>query len=59
MTKKEAKAEFDQMNPRKDFIHPAGYLDTIARDEAWSNFTDRLRTEGRITDQQYRTWEYS
>jgi len=34
-----------------------GQVDAPARREAWNNWTDALCKEGRITRQQYETWE--
>jgi len=33
-----------------------GKIDRIARREAWSNYTDMLCKEGRITPKQYDNW---
>lgn len=59
MTYKEVLAEY------KEHIIPViqreyetdGDIDVIARREAWSNFTDCLREDGRITSEQYERWE--
>lgn len=59
MTKAEAIQEF------KDYIMPAiieqekewgNGKDSIFRSEEWSNFTDYLCKDGRITSYQYNTW---
>lgn len=63
MTKSQAKALFDQLYPADSFIHFTGSkmrktLDTIARAEAWNNFTDELCKSRRISAKQYDTWTH-
>jgi len=56
MTKKDAKAIFDEFV--KPFIPllPGGSLDTIWLAEEWNNFTDALMKDKEITAHQYDTW---
>lgn len=58
MTKKEAIQEFKELYPRDTFVNPYGFIDKVARNEAWNNFTDYLCKEGRITLKQYETWTH-
>jgi len=58
MTRKETIAEFRQTilpEVRKQY-EADGRVDTIARREAWNNWTDALCKDGRITTRQYETW---
>ena len=57
MTKAEAKAEFDELNPPAVF-KPRGYIDKPMRAEAWNNFTDALCKARRITMKQYESWSH-
>lgn len=60
MTKKEAVALFKDLCPREKFVtkysNGKESLDTVARSEAWNNFTDSLCKEGKISDWQYNNW---
>jgi hypothetical protein len=60
MTKERALQQFNQLCPRlsfmKTFTNDKTQLDTVARDEAWSNWTSSLYEEGKITKKQYETW---
>ena len=55
MTKHDVILEFKELFPRENFIYQKSF-DTVARDEAWNNFTDSLCKDGRITMKQYETW---
>lgn len=55
MTKKEAEAEF-RADVMPYVVAQYGRDDRIALAEEWSNWTDMLRSEGRITRKQYETW---
>lgn len=57
MTKREAIAEFNEMNPPTVF-RTRGYIDRSMRNEAWNNYTDALCKERRITAKQYSTWTH-
>jgi hypothetical protein len=57
MTRRDAIAEY------REHILPGvratyGWGDIPAEAEAWNNWTDHLRTDGRITMRQYDTWEH-
>ena len=55
MTKKEAIAEFNEYilpEVRRQY----GRGDYVAIAEAWNNYTDMLRSDGRISRHQYNTW---
>lgn len=55
MTKKEAIAEFNSYilpEVRRQY----GRGDYVAIAEAWNNYTDMLRSDGRISRHQYNTW---
>jgi hypothetical protein len=55
LTKKQAIAEFrEYILP--EVIKQYGHFDRIAKSEAWCNYTDALRSEGRITEHQDSTW---
>lgn len=56
MRKVDALREFRALYPRSSFVLPSGRLDTVARAEAWNNYTDALCKEGRITPIQYSGW---
>ena len=57
-TKKDAVREYKQwILPKiKDLYEQDGQVDSIARSEAWSNYTDSLCKDGRITVAQYEGW---
>lgn len=58
MTKREALREFRELilpEVRRKY-EADGRVDRVARAEAWSNWTDALRKERRITAHQDRTW---
>lgn len=61
LTLNEAIAEFkrDVLPLVKLRFEQSGYgsVDVIARREAWNNWTDGLCKLGRITQEQYDTWE--
>lgn len=55
LTKKEAESEFrDEVLP--EVVAMYGRDDSVAKAEAWNDWTDMLRSEGRITRKQYDTW---
>lgn len=60
MTKAQALREFNQLCPRSSFLkmftNGREQLDTIARDQAWNNFTSGLCEDGRITVEQHEGW---
>jgi hypothetical protein len=58
VTKREALREFRELilPEVKRKYEADGRVDRIARAEAWSNWTDALCKDGRITPHQDRTW---
>ena len=56
MTKAEALREFRSAYPAGSFLMAGGRLDRVMAREAWSNFTDSLHRDGRITDTQVDQW---
>lgn len=56
MTKAEALREFRSAYPAGSFLMSDGRLDRVMAREAWSNFTDSLHRDGRITDTQVDQW---
>ena len=60
MTKKEALYQYNQLCQRLSFmkLFPNGktQLDTVARSEAWNNWTASLLEDGDITPKQYEGW---
>jgi len=57
LTKKEAKAEFDECIVPVLPCSFDGSIDLPRLREAWNNFTDALHKEGCITDWQYENWD--
>ena len=60
MTKAQALKRFRELYPTESFRYTGtggrGRVDTIARSEAWNNYTDSQCKEGLITLKQYETW---
>lgn len=58
MTKKEAIAEFRELilPEIRKIEKELGFIDETMRREEWNNFVDYLRTDRRITHNQYNTW---
>lgn len=55
MTKKEALAEFKSLYP--PILRFNGKVDKVAMAEEWSNYTDSLCEDGRITLEQHESWD--
>jgi hypothetical protein len=56
MTKADVLREFNELYPAKSFRDHRGHVDVIMKREAWSNYTDGLAKDRRITAYQDRTW---
>ena len=60
LTKKQALEMFNELCPRESFMRIQSNgrrtIDTIARNEAWNNWTDILCKDRQITPKQYDTW---
>ena len=55
MTKKEALKEFRELYLTGEYAIPR--RDLPMKREAWNNYVDYLRTERRISNSQYSTWD--
>jgi hypothetical protein len=56
MTKAEALAEFKELWREALASNPRLHGDTVAKCEAWNDYTDALLKEGRISARAYSTW---